>query len=151
MHWILFFSGLILDQASKLIVAKTLPYQETVTVIPWLIDFFYVKNSGASFSILQGKTVFLIIFSAISLLAIFYIIFRLPKEQKLLRCAFSVLAAGALGNLVDRIRVNAVIDFIKLHFFPAFPIFNIADCLIVCSIAVIAWQVLWPHKGEGAL
>lgn len=148
LHWILFFAGLLLDQVSKYIVAGSLPYQEPVKAIPWLIDFCYVKNTGGSFSILQGHTVFLAVFSSVALLAIFYVIIRLPKEQKLMRFALATLAAGALGNLIDRIRLGAVVDFIQLHFFPIFPIFNLADCLIVCSIVIISWQILFPRRKE---
>ena len=149
MHWILFFAGLLLDQVSKYIVVRSLPYQETVTAIPGLIDFHYVLNYGASFGLLQGKTVFLAIFSGIALLGIFYFITKLPKDQRMLRFALATLAAGALGNLIDRIRIEAVTDFIQLHFFPSFPIFNLADCLIVCSTIVIAWTIIFPRRREG--
>jgi len=143
MLWIIVVIGLAIDQLSKYIVLTKMDYLQSITVIPKLLDLTFVMNDGAAFSILQGKVpVFIIItFVFVAALIIFY--YRQPKEEKLLRFWLSVLCAGALGNLIDRIRFGKVVDFFDLHIWP---IFNFADMMVVFSVIAIAILIIFPQK-----
>lgn len=129
---------LIIDQASKLLVIKLLNPGDSITIIK---NFFYIKytnNTGAAFSILTGQRIFLII---VALIIIGILIYYLKKNQvkgKINILSFSLVIGGALGNLIDRIIRGYVIDFISIKIGNYnFPIFNIADSLIVIGIFLL--------------
>jgi signal peptidase II len=114
-------------------------------------NFFYLRhleNEGAAFSILQGKTIiFLIVIPIISLIMIAIII---KNKNKFLRTTLSIILAGALGNLYDRIFNNGkVIDFLEFHFGSYyFPTFNVADCFVVVGTILLAIYILFAYKEE---
>ena len=127
-----------IDQFTKSLVVENLTEREPVQVIGELLQFYFVKNAGAAFSLGSGSTwIFAIIASAV---AIFIVIFA-PRIRSLAWAVlFGLLLGGNLGNLTDRLfrepgfGVGHVIDFLQLQYFPA--IFNIADMAIVASMAV---------------
>lgn len=110
------------------------------------INFIYVQNTGAAFSILQHSTKALIFLSMISLVLIFYFLYKnienfMPKD---IFCA-SILLAGIFGNLAERIHFGYVRDFFDLAFIP-FPIFNISDVFINVGVFAIILIVLFSKK-----
>ena len=127
-----------IDQFTKFLVVENLTEREPVQVIGELLQFYFVKNAGAAFSLGSGSTwIFAIIASAV---AIFIVIFA-PRIRSLAWAVlFGLLLGGNLGNLTDRLfrepgfGVGHVVDFLQLQYFPA--IFNIADMAIVASMAV---------------
>ncbi|MDF2988576.1 MAG: lipoprotein signal peptidase [Eubacterium sp.] len=139
--------GFILDRLSKIWVMDTVA-GNPITVIN---NFFYLRhleNEGAAFSILQGKTIiFLIVIPIISLIMIAIII---KNKNKFLRTTLSIILAGALGNLYDRIFNNGkVIDFLEFHFGSYyFPTFNVADCFVVVGTILLAIYILFAYKEE---
>ena len=120
-----------------------------VTVID---NFFYLRhleNEGAAFSILQGRTLFLVIMTSVISLIILGILIK--NKNRFLRTTLSLILAGAMGNLYDRIfRGGRVIDFIEFRFGSyAFPTFNIADCFVVVGTILLAIYILFIHKEDG--
>ncbi len=126
------------DQLAKFLVVENLTERQPVEVIGHLVQFYFVKNAGAAFSLGSGSTwIFAIIASAV---ALFIIVFA-PRIRSLAWAAlFGLLLGGNLGNLTDRLfrepgfGVGHVIDFIQVQYFPA--IFNVADIAIVASMGV---------------
>jgi signal peptidase II len=100
--------------------------------IPGLFDIVYVENTGAAFSILQGKRVFLILFTALLLAGlIVYIFLKRKSAPPVLLTGLALVVGGGLGNLIDRVRFGYVVDY--LAFLPfSFPVFNLAD-IAVCA------------------
>ena len=101
------------------------------------VGFFriiHVTNSGAAFGILQGKTPFLIITSLFGLAAIVLYYVYPPMDHGLLRIALGMQLGGAMGNLIDRVRLGEVTDFVDVGHFPTF---NVADASISTSIDVV--------------
>ena len=139
--------GFILDRLTKFWVLDSL-VNRPITVIDNFFYFRYLQNKGAAFSIFQGKTIFLITLTFIVSLVIVYIIIK--YKDKFLRTSLSIIVAGALGNLFDRIfRGGNVIDFIEFHFGSyVFPIFNIADILVVSGSILLVIYVLFIYKEE---
>ena len=127
-----------IDQFAKFLVVENLSERQPVEVIGQLVQFYFVKNAGAAFSLGSGSTwIFAIIASAV---AVFIVVFA-PRIRSLAWAAlFGLLLGGNLGNLTDRLLrepgfgVGHVVDFIQIQYFPA--IFNVADMAIVASMVV---------------
>lgn len=108
----------------------------------------HLENKGAAFSILQGKTIFLILMVSIVSLAILY--FLIKYKHKFLRLSLSLILGGALGNLYDRIfSGGSVVDFLEFHFGSyVFPTFNVADILVVVGTILLMIYILFLYKEE---
>ena len=130
---------LALDQATKAIIRATLSPGESWPDADWLLHIVHVTNSGAAFGILQGQTVFLVVTSLVGVAAIVLYYLSPPLEHGLLRAALALQLGGAAGNLIDRVRLGEVTDFINFRFWPAF---NVADASITIGVAAILWFFL---------
>jgi signal peptidase II len=136
---LLFFAialGIVaLDQLTKWLVRSNLAIGET-----WpersdaFVRIIHVTNSGAAFGILQGQTTFLIVTSLLGLGAIVLYYIYPPMEHGLIRIALGMQLGGAAGNLIDRVRLGEVTDFIDVG---AWPTFNVADSSISISIVAV--------------
>lgn len=119
-----------------------------------IVDFVYVRNTGAAFSLLNNSTLLLSIISLVFCVAVvIYWIIKKP-QYILLQCALALLFAGAVGNAVDRLAYKFVVDFISIRLF-SFPVFNIADISIVLGaiaaiIYVIFFDVSEPKEKKNA-
>jgi signal peptidase II len=122
-----------LDQATKAVVRASLARGE-VWPDDWPVRLHYVTNTGAAFGILKDQTGFLIVTALIGLAAI-YLYYRYPPFDHLVApLAIGLMLGGALGNLVDRVRLGEVTDFIDVGWWPSF---NVADSAISVGIAVL--------------
>lgn len=138
-----------LDQATKLWVMDTLPFgQPNPAIEPWLY-FTHVHNDGAAFSILRGQKWIL---SAIALgvsawIAVHH--WRLPAPSRAQVAGLAFVWAGAVGNVIDRLRLGYVIDFLDLHWQGRniWPIFNVADICINIGVALLILY-FWTHPEE---
>lgn len=145
-----------IDQLTKYIIVNRLGTDRNYTVIHKVLSFEYLENRGVAFGFMYGKMTLITFIVIIVIIAIFYIINALQNSliynNKLsfkftflqMLCAFMV--AGAIGNLIDRIRLGYVIDFIKFDFID-FPTFNVADCYVVVA-TLIVFIVLMFFTGE---
>ncbi len=147
MIWaIIVILGFILDRASKVWAIDALA-DKPITVIDNFFYFRYLENKGAAFSILQGKTIFLIVMTSLIALAVLFVIFK--YKDKFLRTTLSLILSGALGNLYDRIVKGSVTDFIDFHFGSyVFPTFNVADMLVVVGTILLAIYILFIYKED---
>lgn len=133
---------LFLDQGSKYGMEQLLQ-NRSISIIPNFFSLDYVQNTGGAWSILSGNTLVLII---ISLVCLFSLAYMKPtvKESKLKSISFTFLYAGIIGNLLDRIVFGHVKDFLSFTIFDySFPVFNIADILIVtgaCLLVITIWK-----------
>ena len=129
---------LIIDALTKQLAIRYLAEKEDMILIPGVLQFHYLENTGAAFGILKGqRLVFYLLTFLISVIVI-VILLRLPKEGKYLPFAVCciILLAGAMGNLTDRIRLHYVVDFIYFSLIH-FPVFNVADIYVTCSVFVL--------------
>lgn len=153
-RWSLFSAiaaaGLVLDQASKLQIHRTMQLYESIPVIDGLFNIFYIRNRGAAFSFLSQASWRLPFFIAVSLIAAVVILVafgRLRNDQKLAQTSLAMIFSGALGNLIDRLRLGEVIDFLDVywrsHHWPAF---NLADSFICVGVALLALDMLREER-----
>ena len=140
------FIIILFDQLTKFAVSKQLFTGDNVILINKVLSLYKTYNTGAAFSILQNNTLILIIFSIIVsiLISIYFIRNRHPAPY-LLILGWGFILGGTMGNLIDRIRLGYVIDFIKLDFIN-FPIFNIADMFINIGAVVILLYLLFASR-----
>lgn len=132
--WVSAAAVVALDQLTKAIVRSGMEIGEAWPSDDWPVYFRYVTNTGAAFGSLQNATTLLIGMTFIGLAAI-YLYYRNPPFQHwLASIAIGMMLGGATGNLIDRVRVGRVTDFIH---FPHFPNFNVADSSISIGVAII--------------
>ena len=126
---------IIVDQLSKFIVSANMNVGQSIDVISNILSITYVRNPGAAFGILPHQTAFLVAVSVVVIVIIMYYCRILPGKYKYVRLGLSVQLGGAIGNLIDRVRLDGhVVDFIDFTFFP--PVFNIADSAIVIGTII---------------
>lgn len=129
---------LIIDQITKILVVNSLVPGENIEIIKNIFSIIYTNNTGAAFSILLGKRIFLIVVAVLIIGVLLYYIKRNKIEKKIDIIALSFVIGGSLGNLIDRIVRGYVIDFISIKLGNYnFPIFNVADILIVIGVFLL--------------
>ena len=140
---------IVFDQWTKALAVAHLMNQEPFALIPGVFQLHYLENRGAAFGMLQGQRIFFIAMAMIVLLAIAYIYFKLPwqKHFHYLRAVGIFIAAGAVGNLIDRVNLGYVVDFFYFNLIN-FPIFNVADIYVTCATFVLAFLILFYYKEE---
>ena len=135
---------IIIDQLIKILISNTVTYAKSITVIP---NFFYitnVHNDGAAWSMFSGKQFVLIIVAVLAIAGIYLFLIKDKKLNNLEIVLYSVLMGGIIGNLIDRVIFNYVIDYLEFiigsyHY----PVFNFADICIVVSIIMLIISSFW--------
>lgn len=126
-----------IDQVTKHLIVSSYAHGESVEIIPGLLDFTFIHNNGAAFGMLQDKSWILLSVSCIVILLCVALLFKKSLNSKLLTAAITLVIAGGVGNLIDRIFNNGnVIDFIDVQFID-FPVFNFADCCVTIGAGLI--------------
>ena len=138
-YYYLFIGIILFDQIVKRIVSLNMKAGETIPIIQNAFHITYILNPGAAFGILENERVFFIIAGFLVLALGVYLLPKLKKQEKLIRFGSIFLLAGAVGNLIDRIRNGLVIDFID---FRVWPVFNIADIAICSGTFFIIYSVI---------
>ncbi|MCR5202383.1 MAG: signal peptidase II [Lachnospiraceae bacterium] len=135
------------DQLSKFFIINEFSDGREVKLLSDIFVIKVVYNYGAAFGMLTNKRWFFIIIAVIVLIGFFFIFFAIPKEKKylLLKIAIVMLGAGALGNMIDRIYLGYVRDFLYFKLIN-FPIFNFADILIVVASFLFIFLVCFYYK-----
>lgn len=139
-----------LDQITKYFARRELGAKNRViSIIPKVLSFHYLENRGAVWGIMQGRYGLLTIITFIILMAFIIFMIRIPHEKRYFPLYFvSVfIVSGAVGNLIDRIGFGFVTDFIYFEIID-FPIFNVADIYVTCSVIALAFLILFYYKDE---
>lgn len=143
---------LVVDQLTKLYIDRTMQLYQSKPVIAGLFSITYLRNRGAAFSFLASaswRLPFFILITCIAVAAILVAIGKLRSDQRLATCSLSLILAGAIGNLIDRVRLGEVIDFLDVywqtHHWPAF---NIADSAICIGVALLALDMLREERQQ---
>ncbi|NLB36455.1 MAG: signal peptidase II [Clostridiales bacterium] len=132
----------VADQLLKLLVELRLKPVGTVDVIANIFQLRYVENTGAAFSLFSGKTYLLASFTAVIIaVGIYCLVTKRIKSKYLLFCA-TLIIAGGIGNLIDRVFRGYVIDYLEFLFVD-FAVFNFADCLVTVGAVLIIGYLIW--------
>ncbi|MGI6498874.1 MAG: signal peptidase II [Oscillospiraceae bacterium] len=140
------------DQAVKFVVALHIPFQPygdaTFPLIPGVLGISHTRNTGAAWSILASSTWLLAVLSAAASLFVLYCILRRKITNPLGSWALVLILAGAVGNLIDRIRLGYVVDMFRF-LFVSFPVFNVADvCITVGGVMLCIYILFFYGKSQ---
>nr|WP_236355053.1 signal peptidase II [Konateibacter massiliensis] len=140
---------IILDQWSKRLAVSALMDKEPFVIIDGVFQLRYLENRGAAFGIMQNRAIFFVIIGILILAAIAYLYHKMPCTPKyhLLRILAVLMTAGAIGNMIDRVLNNYVVDFFYFELIN-FPIFNVADCYVTVATALLIVAILFIYKEE---
>jgi len=144
--------GLGLDVVSKMLVLRLMPLGTQVPVVPGFFNLVHVHNQGAAFGLLAGLPVsftrlFFIITNGLVLSVVGYFWWRQPPDGWQAGLGYSLIMAGALGNLVDRVRLGLVVDFLDFHWGRYhWPAFNVADSLVCLGAGLLVYVILREEK-----
>jgi signal peptidase II len=144
--------GLALDQATKLLLVKSLPMGGQVPVIQGFFNLVHIYNRGAAFGLLSGLSAPLaqglfIVTTTLVLGVVGYLWWRLPENHWPAALGYSLIMTGALGNLIDRLRLGEVIDFFDFYWGRYhWPAFNVADSLVCLGAGVLVWVIFWEER-----
>ena len=139
----------LLDQYTKSLATRYLMGTEGIPIIEGIFRLKYLENRGAAFGMLQNQLLFFV-FMTILVLAIFgYFYYKIPANRRYMPLEYNtiLLLAGAIGNFIDRITKNFVVDFLYFELID-FPIFNIADCYVVVATFIFGILILFYYKEE---
>jgi signal peptidase II len=138
---------LVLDQITKYVIQTHVRLNDSITVVPGFFNITHVRNKGAAFGILSTlpefwRSAFFITVTLVAVAAIIALIIK--THERLLVYAFSLIAGGAIGNVIDRIRYGEVVDFIqwyvKSYYWPSF---NVADSAISIGVVLLVFEMLF--------
>lgn len=142
--------GIIIDQITKIVVDRSMQLFDSIPIIENFFHLTYVRNKGAAFSFLSNASWRLPFFIAVSFIAAFVILIafrKLRDDQKLAHISLAMIFSGAVGNLIDRIRLGEVIDFLDAHWYRHhWPAFNVADSLICVGVFLLAIDMILEEK-----
>ncbi|MCD8069490.1 MAG: signal peptidase II [Lachnospiraceae bacterium] len=143
----LFILLIVLDRISKVWASNTLRGNPLV-LIEGVLELRYLENTGAAWGTLQGMQWLFYILTAAFLVLVVLEIMRLRKYDKYLPLIYTltVMSSGAVGNFIDRLTLKYVIDFVYIRLIN-FPVFNLADCCITFSTAVLVLLILFRYSG----
>ena len=139
----------LLDQATKLAAVSALKDGCPYVLIPGVFQLQYLENRGAAFGLLQNARIFFLAVTLIALAAVIYVLVRLPLKRRyiVLRFLMVLIAAGAVGNMIDRVFLGYVRDFLYFSLID-FPIFNVADIYVTCATILLILLLLFYYKEE---
>ncbi len=153
---LLWLGGLVVlvDQITKIWVERNMQVYESKTILPGLLDLHYIRNTGAAFGFLSGshagfRIPFFILVSAVAVGIILFLFHKLEDSELMMPTALSLVLGGAVGNLVDRIRLGEVIDFLLIHYKSFhWPAFNVADIAITVGVSLLVLRIFLLDKRQ---
>ena len=139
------------DQVTKYLIVSKFELHDQKEIIKDFFSLYYTQNTGSAFSMFADKTWGIYMLSAVSLLMSIVIVYAIYKsmfhKSFWLKTSLVLLLAGAIGNLIDRLRIRYVVDFLRFDFGSyTFPIFNVADICAVVGTAILLFMIFFSNK-----
>lgn len=143
------FITVLFDQLIKNGLLFFMNYGQSITIIKNFFNITLIGNTGAAFSILSSNTILLIIISVVVLNVLYFFFIKGKTLTDFEQVSYGLLIGGILGNLIDRILRMQVVDYLDFNIFGYnFPVFNLADIVIVISMILIVIQIIKGDKNE---
>lgn len=138
-----------IDQFTKYLIIKKLNLYDEYSLIGNSLVLKHIHNEGSAWGMLSGKMWLLLIITAVAFIVMVYVYKNISSDDKFkpLRICILFIAGGAIGNLIDRIRLGYVTDFIYFKLID-FPVFNFADICVTCSVFVVIILCIFKYKGK---
>ncbi len=140
---------IVLDQFTKKLAVAKLMNQPAYVLINGVLELDYLENRGVAFGMFQGQRFLIFAVGIVFLAFLLFIKIKMPigKKYTALHIILSCVAAGGIGNMIDRISLGYVIDFISFVLID-FPIFNVADCYVVCGVIAMCIVLLFVFEED---
>lgn len=140
---------ILLDQYTKHLAILRLKGQNAFVLIEGVLELEYLENRGSAFGMLQGQKILILAVDLVFMAAILFFLFRMPRDRKYvkLHLLFTMVMAGGIGNMIDRLRFDYVVDFVSfvlIHY----PIFNVADMYIVVAVILLFVLFVFVFREE---
>lgn len=149
MYFIIIAIVVVLDQLTKYLIKANFELNSSIPLIDGIFHITYIHNSGAAFSLFQNKTVFLITMQlTVITIIVGYLVKKRKKEHWVLLISLSLIAAGGIGNLIDRAAYGYVVDFLDFRFWPIFNVADISVC-VGCGLLVLYLFFIEPKREKG--
>ena len=146
-YWLLFGGLVVGDQALKSYVTTNIAPMSVHDFIPGLLSITHITNTGAAWSMLEGKMMFFYLVTIVAVVILIYLFVKADKKDYLYRFSLIFLLAGTVGNAIDRFTRHFVVDMFNLDFIN-FPIFNLADTYITIGVILIIGSLIIQLAGE---
>ena len=150
MLYILFLAlgaaGLVLDQWLKAYVTANIPLGQAQSLLPGVVELRTVHNYGAAWSSFSGSRWLLVGVTCAIVAAVAAVLLRRDVRHPLGLAAGTLIIAGGIGNIVDRVRLGYVVDMFHFQFWPSYPVFNVADICIVTGAVLGVIYYLWIYE-----
>ncbi len=139
----------IADQLTKIMAVDRLKDKDAFVIIEGVFEFYYLENTGTAWGLFDGARYVFLILTVIILLAIVFIVLKMPYTKKYmpLHILTVLISAGAVGNFIDRLLYGYVRDFIYFKLID-FPVFNMADIYVTVSMFALAFLILFKYDEE---
>ena len=138
-------AAVVVDQVSKVLVIKFLKDLVSVEIIPGILRFTYVENRGAAFGMLSDNRWIFMIISTLAIVALVVYLWKFRPDSILACLALSMIVGGGIGNMIDRVALGYVVDFIDFCAFPSLWmwVFNVADACVCVGAGLLAlWLII---------
>ncbi|MCT4594912.1 MAG: signal peptidase II [Anaeromicrobium sp.] len=139
MNYIIIIGIILIDQFTKYLTQANMSVNETIPIINNIFHLTYVQNPGAAFGILRNQKWFFVVVTIVVLGGVFIYSVKHKNMHKIMNVSLSLIVAGAIGNFIDRVRLDYVIDFFD---FRIWPVFNIADISIVVGAILLSYYLI---------
>jgi signal peptidase II len=144
---------ILVDQFSKYLVKAHLAPYASVTLVENFVHLSHVRNPGGAFGVLSWvHPNFFVVIAGLAIGVVFVFFWSLGRDQRLSASALSLILGGAVGNLIDRVRMGSVVDFIDVHWHSLrWPAFNVADAAITVGVFLLVLELLSSetHRRQG--
>lgn len=128
------------DQLIKLYILNNFSHGQSLAIIKGIFHLTYVKNTGAAFGIFKNANIFFIIISSLIILFLLFYRYYYFENNIYINISFGLIIGGAIGNLIDRIRLDYVVDYLD---FRIWPVFNLADSAIVVGAGILIIYIIF--------
>ena len=135
----------VIDQVTKYLTVQNIELGQVVEFIPDFVSLTYIRNTGAAFSILEGQMWFFYIVTTVVIGVLIYYMYTEAKNDRVLGILLSLILAGAIGNFIDRLMLQYVVDMIKLEFLD-FAIFNVADSYLTVGVILLFIYTIYQER-----
>lgn len=136
---------IVIDQLTKYFTVQNIDLYEVVELIPNVVSLTHIRNTGAAFSILEGQMWFFYIVTVVVAAGLIYYMYTEARENKILGFLLSLILAGAIGNFIDRLFLQYVVDMIRLEFIN-FAIFNVADSYLTVGVILLLIYTFYDER-----
>ena len=140
-YFLIIIAAVAVDQLIKKLIVNTMALYESIPVLQDVFHITYIRNTGAAFSIMEGQISVLILLPVVMITAaVVFMIIKRRTAHPLLMTSVAMIAGGGIGNLIDRVALGYVVDYLD---FRVFPIFNAADIFVCVGCGLLILYVLF--------